>query len=154
MEPVRLLAFAVASGKAGYVGLHGEDLCHWGIAIKPTRHPDDLARFAQGQIDEFAPDVVVTEAPSRSCRKGARTRTLILSIAQQAASNEVLDVAVPRVQHYRSKYQEAEALVKSYRDLIGYLPKRTPRFYEPEPRSMILFEALALAEAVKYGPQR
>jgi len=84
--------------------------------------------------------------------KGQRTKALICAIAELASHNPVLDVSVPRPRSFPSKYEEAQALAKGYPELLGYLPKHRRRIFDFEPRSMVLFEALALADAVIKGP--
>jgi len=106
----------------------------------------------QGLIDTLQPKVVVTEKCDEASKKGWRAKRLISAIAERASHNYVLDVSVQRPRTFPSKYEEAEALVSRHPDLTGYLPERKRRFYEFEPRNMIIFEALALAEAVIHGP--
>ena len=59
---------------------------------------------------------------------------------------------MPRPRGYQSKYDEAEALAAQYPESAVYLPKQRRRIFDFEPRSMVLFEALALADAVIKGP--
>jgi len=152
MAALSVLAIAVASGKVGYVYLSGGRLQDWGIALKATRSSGDLVGHVQELINELRPDVVVTEKRTTGCRKGQRTKDLIRSIAELASHNTVLDVSVPRPRSYPSKYEEAEVLARVYPEVAGYLPKQRRRVFDFEPRSMVLFEALALADAVIKGP--
>jgi hypothetical protein len=152
METLSILAIAVASGKAGYVYLSDGTLQDWGITVKAAKTCSDLVGFAQGLINDLRPDVVVTEDCGKGSRKGANTRRLIQSVAELASHNAVLDVAVPRLRRYPSKYEEVQALATRHPELAGYLPASKRRIFDFEPRSMVLFEALALAEEVKGGP--
>lgn len=152
MAALKVLSIAVASGRAGYVYLQGTKLLDWGITVKGVKDLSEIAGFVQSLINELKPDVVVTEKCDEASRKGQKTRELIHAIAETASHNYVLDVSVPRVQNYQSKYEEAQHLVKKYPDLIGYLPARKRRIFDFEPRNMIIFEALALAEQVIFGP--
>ena len=152
MLPRNVLAIAVASGKAGYVYLSDRKLNDWGITVKATKSDDEIGQFAQTLIDDLNPEVVVTEKCDDQSRKGENTRALIQAIAATASNNHVYDIAVPRPRRFPSKYEEAAYLAERYLDIAGYLPKQKRRIYEFEPRGMIIFEALALAEAVIYGP--
>ena len=148
----RVLAIAVASGKAGYVCLDGTQLLDWGIAIKAVQTGSDFVGFVQSLINKLKPDVVVTEKLTERSRKGRHSRSLIQAIAELASHNPVLDVAVKRPRRFPSKFDEATYLVGRYPELQGYAPKRKRRLFDFEPRGMVLFEALALAEAIIQGP--
>ena len=152
MAPRNVLAVAVASGRAGYVFLSDGKLCDWGITVKAVKDPTDLAAFIQSLINNLKPAVVVTEKCDSASRKGKRARKLIRVIAETASHNYVLDVSVPRPRRFQSKYEEATHLAKQYPEVAGYLPERKRRIFDFEPRSMIIFEALALAEQITLGP--
>lgn len=152
MAALRVLAVAVATGRVGYVCLDGPQLVDWAVTTTVAGNTSDLVGFVQELINELKPNVVVTEALDASCRKGTRARRLIAAIAELASHNYVLDVSVPRPRRFSSKYEEAADLVTRHPDLTGYLPRRKRRFYEVEPRNMMVFEAVALAEAVQNGP--
>ncbi|MFD1156819.1 hypothetical protein [Roseovarius aestuarii] len=152
MAALRVLSIAVASGRAGYVFMQGTQLLDWGITVKGVKTGNDLVGFVQKLVNDLKPDVVVTEKCDDRCRKGGHSRELIASIAELASHNEVLDVSVPRPRNFTSKYEEATHLVKRYPDVAGYLPECKRRIFEFEPRGMIIFEAVALAEAVILGP--
>ncbi|MEJ8560028.1 hypothetical protein QTO30_01385 [Yoonia sp. GPGPB17] len=151
MAALSVLAIAVASGKVGYVYIAGGHLQDWGITLKATKSANDLVGFVQELMKELKPDVVVTEKRTAGCRKGERTKGLIHAIAELASHNPVLDVSVVRPRGYPSKYEEADALAQQYPEIAGYLPKQRRRIFDFEPRSMVLFEALALADAVIKG---
>ncbi|MEL7257709.1 MAG: hypothetical protein AAFN80_07675 [Pseudomonadota bacterium] len=152
MAALRVLSVAVASGRVGYVFLDGSQLLDWAVTTRVSRKPGDLVAFVQELINTLKPDVVVTEKCDAQCKKGKRAKRLIASIAELASHNYVLDVSVPRPRIFPSKYEEAHSMVKRHPELIGYLPARKRRFFEFEPRNMIVFEALVLAEAVITGP--
>lgn len=151
MSGLSILAIAVASGKAGYVYLADGMLQDWGITVKSAKSSNDLVSFAQSLINTLKPDVVVTEDCGKGCRKGSHSRRLIQSIAQLASHNAVLDVSVARPRRHPSKYEEAVDLTKKYPEITGYLPVKKRRIFDFEPRSMVLFEALALAEELMKG---
>lgn len=148
MARLKVLAIAVATGRVGYVYLIGNKLRDWGMSRKASRSTAEAAAQAQTWINELKPDVVVTEKLHRHSRKGSKTRDLIAAIARVASHNYLLDVAVNRVQNFPCKYTEAKALVDRFPILSAWLPRKR-RIWEPEPRSTIYFEALALALAVQ-----
>ena len=152
MAALKVLSVAVSSGRVGYVFLEGTQLLDWAVTTTVSGKASDLVAFVQELINTLKPDVVVTERCDEDCKKGKRSQRLIASIAELASHNYVLDVSVPRPRHFRSKYEEAKSAVKRHPELIGHLPKRKRRFYEFEPRNMMVFEALALAEEVINGP--
>lgn len=152
MAALSILAVAVATGRAGFVYLEGSELRDWGVSMKAVKSTQELVTFVQELINELKPDVVVTEKCTDGCRKGKRTKSLIHAAAEIASHNEVLDVAVSRIQTFPSKYDEALELVKQFPELLGYLPKRKRRIFDFEPRGMVLFEALSLAQRVILGP--
>lgn len=152
MPAVRLTAFAVASGRAGFVLFDGTRLVDWGATVKATHSAALMAGYVQARINEFQPNVVVSEKCNEACRKGVETQNLIGAIARTASHNCLLDVSVERPRKYDNKYDEATALAKRYPEIAGHLPPKKPAFYDSEPRGMILFEAIALAEEVIYGP--
>ncbi|MEO9514530.1 MAG: hypothetical protein ABJH45_18795 [Paracoccaceae bacterium] len=152
MAALKVLSIAVATGRVGYVFLDGNKLIDWAITTRVSKKSSDLVGFVQELINTLKPDVVVTEKCDGDCKKGSRAKRLIGSISELASHNYVLDVSVPRPREFQSKYEEAESLVARHPDLLGYLPKKKRRFYDFEPRNMIVFEALALAEAVIFGP--
>ena len=124
----------------------------WGIAVKAVKTGSDLVGFVQELINELKPDVVVTEKLTEACRKGKRSKSLIASIAELTSHNGVLDVSVERPRAFPSKYEEAQYLAGKHPEVAGYLPKRKRRLFDFEPRGMVIFEAIALAEAVSGGP--
>ena len=60
-------------------------------------------------------------------------------------------MSVPRIQDYANKYEEAAALALQYPDIKPWLPPKR-RFFDNEPRSTVLFEALSLALGVIQRP--
>ncbi|MEM8692516.1 MAG: hypothetical protein AAGG57_11595 [Pseudomonadota bacterium] len=149
---LKVLAIAVATGRAGYVYLQGSTLLHWGISVKAAKNNTNIVEFVQKLINEFKPDVVVTEKCGPTSKKGKKTRTLIRSAAELASHNAVLDVSVERIQVFTSKYEEAVALAQQWSDLKRHLPKHKRLLFEYEPRAMVLFEALFIAKRVLDRP--
>jgi hypothetical protein len=152
MAAFKVLSIAVASGRAGFVYLHNDNLLDWGVSVKAVKSTNNLVSYVQDLVNRFKPDVLVTEKCVGKCKKGKRTRHLIDAAAEIASHNPVLDVCVERPRRFQSKYEEADSFAARHHDLIGYLPKQKRRSFDVEPRRMIIFEALALAEEVLNGP--
>ena len=152
MATLKIIAFAAASGRVGFVLLVGERLMDWQVSNRAGRTADAAAAYALARIEQYGPDVVVTEQIDRAKFKGNRAKRIVAAIAQTAADNFVLDVAVVRDQQYANKYAEADALVSRYPDLAPWKPKKR-RFFDNEPRNTVLFEALALADCVLRRPK-
>ncbi|MCU7838886.1 MAG: hypothetical protein KZQ94_05855 [Candidatus Thiodiazotropha sp. (ex Troendleina suluensis)] len=145
-----VLAIAAASQRVGYVYLIKGDLKDWRVSEKAAKSPGDAAYEMQKWINELTPEVVVTEKIENAIKKGEMTKAVIAAMARVAEQNYVLDVSVQRTQKHQSKYEEAMELAERYPDIAAWLPKKR-RFFDSEPRNTVLFEALALAEAVDRG---
>jgi hypothetical protein len=145
MATTRLLAIAAASGKVGSVFLIGDTLTYWQVSVKAAESPAEAAAHAQSLINDFWPNVIVTEEPGDLQHKGTETLALIAAMARVAEDCGLLDVRVPRVQRFPNKYAEADALVLRYPELAPWKPVKR-RFFQTEPRNTVLFEALALAD--------
>jgi len=152
MAALRVLSVAVATGRAGYAFLVDGRLHDWGITVKATKSAKDIAAFVASLIETLRPDIVVTERCDGTCRKGARSQRLLGTIADVAKEAGVRCLALSRSRGFPSKYEEAVHLAKQYPEIAGYLPQRKRRIFDFEPRGMILFEALAIAEQAILGP--
>lgn len=151
MAALKFLAVAVAKGRVGYVYVAEGELLDWGLSVKAAKSTNNLAAWLQQRITDLKPDVVVTEKDTKNCRKGKRAKRLIATAQELASHNYVLDVSVEKQRHHACKYTEAQVLVERYPELTGWLPRKRP-YFGSEPRNTILFEALALAEQVMFGP--
>ena len=144
MEPEKVLAFSAASGRIAYVYFERSRLRDLSLSSTASASPKNAAKFARRHIIRLNPDVVITEKIAKRSRKGAHTRALVQAMAREAASHEVLDVSIARVQHHANKYAEAESLAKRFPELKSVLPKPR-RIWEKEPPALTYFEAAALA---------
>ena len=144
MVALKVLAIAVACGRVGYVFISGGQLLDWKMSRKAAQSPAKAVGIVQQWINDLKPDVVVTEKIHSAIKKGQRTQEIIVAIAAIAAHNYLLDISVQRTQEYTNKYEEAGVLVLEYPELKPWLPQKR-RFFDNEPRTTVLFEALALA---------
>ncbi|MHA7820269.1 MAG: hypothetical protein ACX930_11540 [Erythrobacter sp.] len=147
--PLKILAFSAICDRVGLVFLVGGKLKDWRTSRKAARSSVEAAGYAQQMLNFYQPNVVVVEKIT-VCRKGEATCKLIQAIAMVAEQNYVLDVAVERDHPYQSKYEEAQALVKAYPLFAPLLPEKR-QIFDSEPRAMVLFEALALGNAIAHG---
>ena len=146
----RLLAIAAATGRVGYVFFIGKHLSDWRVSEKAAKSPITAAGEAQKWINELRPDIMVTEKPGPRSRKDGKTLELNAFLARTAAQNYLLDVSAERKPERSNKYDEAKALSDRYPEMSAWLPKKR-RFYDNEPRNIVLFEALMLAEIILSG---
>lgn len=144
MARLKVLAIAVATGRVGYVFFDGNTLVDWKASKKACKSAKQAQTHAIKWIRYFKPDVVVTERVTKPCRKGDHAKGLITTIAKVAEDHDLLDVSVPRLRAFKTKYAEARALVVRFPELRPRLPKE-PRIWETEPYGTIYFEALAMA---------
>ena len=96
--------------------------------------------------------MVIIEDPTTIRRKGKHTRARLRSMLRVAEKSSALVAKTQRVQHYKNAYLEAQALAETYPQMAERRPIR--RFYDTEPRSLVLFEALALAQAAGFLSKR
>lgn len=146
----RVLAVAAATGRVAYVYVVTGRLKDWHVSDAAARSTTNAAAHLQKWINHLRPDIVVTETLSAASKKGRKSKAIIEALARTAAQNYVLDVSVTRPRARPNKYAEAEALTSRYPELRAWLPQKR-RFFENEPRGIVLFEALTLAEQVIYG---
>lgn len=151
MAGPRLLSIAAASRRVGHVFFIGGRLIYWGGSDMAIRSPEYAARTTRKWIGKFRPQIVVTEKIEAGSRKGENTIKVIGAIAKVAADAPLSDIAVPRIRHFESKYEEAKAIAKRYPAIAHLLPKKRPALWESEPRQMIFFEATALALGIVQG---
>ncbi len=139
-----MLGIAASHGKIGFAYLVDGELLDWGLSAKASRSFEGAFKRVTAWTVYYHPDVVVTEQVDPKGRKGAHTRTLIRA-AESAANNANADyVEMVLPSDTTNKYKAAAALAAEFPQLEPWLPRRR-RPWEPEPRNIIYFEALALA---------
>ena len=148
---LKLLAVAATSRRVGHVFLIGRRVERTEMAVKPMQSTVEAAGWLQKRINKFEPDVVATENIPKTSRKGQLARTLTDSFQRTAAENCVLDIPVERKRAFTNKYEEAAFLADAFPDVRHLLPPKR-RYFDPEPHSMVLFDALAIAYAVLQRP--
>lgn len=152
--PVRravILAVAVRASRVGYVLLVDGTVKDWRISEGPAE-ATGAARVAMKKwIDQFDPDVIVLEDHHFATRKADKTRRIIKALYRTAKRSTALVAQVTRVQDYPNKFIEAKALARRFPELKPLVPS-PHRIWEREPRNLVCFEALALADQSGFLP--
>lgn len=147
----RVLAIAAAAQHAGYLLLEDRTGTTWGISRRASDGAVEAATWAAQLIEGLRPDIVITEKVMRASKKGPRTREVIAAITAVADRADLLNLAVVKPHDHDNKYEEAAKLAEGHPELAHLLPK-VRQVWDPEPRKMIYFEALALALAALGDP--
>lgn len=147
MRALRLLAIAAGSRHVAYAFFTGDRLTDWKISDRARNGSEDVVRLVRAWIADLGPTAVVSERPDTASKKGVKAKALIAAIADEVQSANIVHVAVSRSHEFANKYEEAAFFAARYPDLTPWLPPKRI-FYENEPRNMILFEAVALADVV------
>lgn len=145
-----VLAMAAATRRVGYVYIVGRQVKDWLISRKAALSTVHAVEVAQQWINKHKPDVVITEKITPDTHKGQTTQAIIQALAHNAAHNYLLDISIERRQPFANKYEEAAVLARHFPELLPRVPPPR-RFYDAEPRSTVLFEALALALPILDG---
>lgn len=147
----RLLGIAASHGKIGFAYLVDGELMDWGLSAKASRSFEEAFKRITAWTVYYRPDILVTERVEEQSRKGAHTRTLIRA-AESAANNANADF-VEMILPFDgpNKYVAAAALAAEFPQIEPWLPRKR-RAWEPEPRNIIYFEALALVWAYWRSP--
>ena len=148
MAALRFLAVAVNSKRMGFVFFVGNQLKDWRTMTKPTQSPEDASEALEKLIEDYQPDVVVTEQVDEN---GSRIGSLRRALCTCAEKRKVLDVSIKRRQLFANKYEEAAWLADTYPSLKPWVPPKR-RFFENEPPRMILFQATSLVHSVLKQP--
>lgn len=151
MAALRMLAVAINQKRLGYVFFSGHDLKDWQTMTKPSTSRSEAAGAIQKLINDFRPNVVITErAEPSTCRSDA-VLALKQALTRAAAHNYVLDVSLKRECLYANKYEEASALAEVYPAIRPWAPPKR-RVFEHQPPRLVMFDALSMAHKVLQKP--
>jgi predicted glycosyltransferase len=142
--PLNVLGIGANSSNVGMVFLNQGQLKFWQSSPKAAKSVQDAKCMAKHWLTEFQPDIVVTEKLDEGCRKSELTQAIITTFAQTAEELGIHSLRIHRPREYQNKYNEAVALAARYPAIKPWVPKR--KFYDPEPRNVVIFEALAHAD--------
>lgn len=151
MTTLRLLAIAAGSRHVAYVFFTGDRLSDWKISDRASDDPESATLCARTWIADLGPRAVVSERPDTAAHKGEKAKALLVAIADAAMTAGMVRIAVSRPHEFANKYAEAAFFAAKYSELEPWLPPKRI-FYENEPRNMILFEAVALADVILRDP--
>ena len=153
-QPSRILAVEIRAARLGYAVFETpRQLRDFGASVF-TDAPTARRRIA-GLLRLYRPTVLVLHGVGSRYPRDMRTRKMIARIASDEARKVAISVAwvSERVfQSYferyscRDKYDIASVLAALFPELVWRVPP-APDFYDPEPRSMLYFDAIALAVA-------
>lgn len=140
------MSLAAASSRVAYVLLADAQVIALGMSRKASYGPDTARSYAAQQIEDNRPDVVITEKVLKGSRKGPRTRAIIAAMTSVADVADVMSIEVVRAQSHADRFEEARDLARRYPALHAYL-RSARKPWDPEPKTLIYFEALSLFEA-------
>lgn len=143
----RVLAIAVASGRFATVLVVRGKIKDWRCWRRAFDNETKARSILRVLIAEQKPDVIVLEDPDRDCPKAGQTLRLLRAFAQMAQDDPIPHLRIQRSHGYRDKYEEAKALAEKYPELDLWVPPREA-CYASEPKRIVVFEALALADWV------
>jgi hypothetical protein len=141
----RILALAARYGRIAYVYIKNGQPKGWGLSCTSYKSPRGAATMTGSWIAKFDPDVVIIEDPKTALRKGRKTKSRLRSMLRVAERSPAMVAKAKRIQHHKNAYLEAQSLVEAFPQMADKLPLR--RFYDTEPRNLVLFEAVALAQS-------
>ena len=140
-----VLALAARHGRIAYVLIIDGQPKAWALSCIGAKSRTDAARVSGAWMAKFDPDVIVIEDAATARRKKSNTKALLRAMHRVAARGPASVATPPRVQRFANKHEEAAHFVAAYPQLESKMsPKR--RCWKPEPRNIIYFEALALAQ--------
>ena len=148
----RILVLAARYGRIAYVYIKNGQPKDWALSCKGYTTSKMAAGMTSEWIARFDPDVVIIEDPSMIKLKGRTTKARLRAMLRVAERSSALVAKTERFQHHKNAYVEAKALVEAYPQMAVRLPVR--RFYDPEPRELVFFEALALALSAGFLPRQ
>ena len=145
----RILALAARHGRIAYVYLKNGRPRDWALSCKAAKSARNAGVTTGEWLSKFDPDVVIIEDPNTARRKKTKTKSLLRAMIRVAERSPAMVAQATRVQHFKNKFNEADAWVLAFPSLAPKLPKRR-KPWEPEPRNLVFFEALALAEEIGF----
>lgn len=139
----RVLAVAARCGRLGCVVIDNGDLIIWDSSRKGASSVQHAMASLQAWLDEFRPDVLVTENPDSAGRKQGRQLRILRAFVDIGRDANIVNLVIRRQRPFASIYDEAEHFGEQFPDFAPLIPTR-PALWEKEPYQMIYFEALAL----------
>lgn len=145
-NPDNVLGVAASFNKMSFVFFRRRDLGDWGNSHKGVEGLDAAFGLATTWFRHYKPSILVVPEYGERSRKGRTARSLIEAVAAAADEAGVEVVRMERPRTHANKHKEAVALADRYRQIEGWVPKHR-RAWEDEPRTSLMFEALAVTHA-------
>jgi len=139
----RVLAVAARCGRLGAVVVDAGDLIIWDTSGKGAKSVNGAVAALKGWIEEFQPDVIVTENPDCAGRKKGRQLRILRAFADVGQEATALNLVIRRERKFENAYEEAAQFAAQFPDLAPLIPAKPP-IWGNEPYGLIYFEALAL----------
>ena len=144
-ETRRILAVSARSGRLGYVLLEDQELLLWGTSEQAARSAERAAQKLSDWVEEFVPDVLVTESPGAGCYKQRRQLAILRAFVRVGKSLAIEHRAVRRRHARTNLYLDAKAVAERIPELARLVPKKPP-IWVTEPYRLVCFEAVVLVE--------
>lgn len=161
----RILAISPGTRGFGYTVLEGQDtLVDWGVkSVTGDKNTRCLVKVEE-MIIRYRPDVIVLEdASAKDSRRSTRIRALTKRIVALASSRNLKPALFSRSEVMRAfftdsgegtKHALAEKIAKRFPEELGFRlpPRRRP--WMSEDSRMTIFDAAALAVALRLSRER
>ncbi|WP_197917298.1 hypothetical protein [Thiosulfatihalobacter marinus] len=119
------------------------DLVFWEGSAEMAKDADGAAKQLRAWIQEFQPDVVVSENPDAAGKKSGVQIPILQAFVEVAQDVQAVNLVVRRERPFQNVYDEAKRLAEEFPDLEGMVPEKPP-IWGKEPYNLVFFEALAL----------
>jgi hypothetical protein len=139
----RVLSVAARTGRIACVVLDDGDLVIWDASEKAASSASEAAKKLRAWVQEFKPDVLITENPDATRKKRGVQIPILKAMASVGEDSALLNLVVRRTKRFRNAYIEAAHLGEQFPDLAHLVPKK-PAIWQREPYNLACFEALAL----------
>ena len=120
---------------------------YWKLSFKAGSTAGSAEKHITRWLDEYQPDIVITESYRTLGRKGERARMLLDAINRTVGKYDVQRIERDRVQPYRNLYDQIDDLCGRYPQMQAARPKRR-KYYQKEPPYVTIFDAMSLADKV------
>lgn len=146
-RPLRTLSLAVNYNRIGFVYLIGRQPMFWKLSFKAGSTSSNAEKHLKRWLDEYDPDIVITERLETMGRKTERSKMLLDVVYRTICKHDVQHITQDRTQPYRNLYDQIDRLCERYPQMEAARPKRR-KFYQKEPPYVTVFDALSLADAM------
>ncbi len=140
----RVLSVAARTKRIACVVIEDGLPITWDAVGKSIVTPDDAAKKLRQWIDDYRPDLLVSENPDTATKKGDVQIEILKAFATVGEDQPMRALVVRRRRKFKNVYEEAAAFGRQFPDLAGLVPRKA-KPWESEGHNVVCFEALALA---------